>query len=58
MMNYTFPELLGVFFIFFVLLYVVVSVFKGIFYDVMGIFSGRKNAFYHYHYHYRDHSNK
>jgi len=54
MINYTFSELLGVFFIFFCFVFVMTAVFKGIYYDIFGVFSGRKNAFYHYHYHYRD----
>jgi hypothetical protein len=54
MINYSFSDLLGIILIFIFFIYFITAFFKGLFYDIFGIFSGRKNAFYHYHYHYRD----
>jgi len=54
MINYSFADFLGIILIFFFICFVITIFYKGIFYDIFGVFSGRKNAFYHYHYHYRD----
>jgi len=54
LVDLTFAELLGFFFTFFLLVYVVVVVFGGIMRIFEDFYGSQLNRVFHYHYHYKD----
>jgi len=52
--NLTFSELLGVFLLFWILLYLVIGIFTGIMRIFESLWGEKIDRIFHYHYHYRD----